>query len=110
MKKSIISKGNILLFLLQFVFLLNFIINLTIYIFDNEIHNLVLFIISGVGFVVATICLFIDFTSNKKYAIAFNDIYYHYGENIIETSKLLEIKQIKKRKLKKLSTNGLIES
>ena len=109
MKKNIISKGNILSFLLQFVFLLNFVINLTIYIFDKEIHNLVNFIIYGVGFIVATICLFIDFTSDKKYAIAFNDIYYCYGENIIETSKLLETKQIKKRKLKKLSTNGLIE-
>ena len=109
MKKNIISKGNILLFLLTFVFLLNFVINLTIYIFDKEIHNLVMFIIYGVCFIVATICLFIDFTSDKKYAIAFKDIYYHYGENIIETSKLLETKQIKKRKFKKLSTNGLIE-
>ena len=109
MKKNIISKGNILLFLLAFVFLLNFVINLTIYIFDKEIHNLVMFIIYGVGFIVATICLFIDFTSDKKYSIAFKDIYYHYGENIIETSKLLETKQIKKRKFKKLSTNGLIE-
>ena len=109
MKKNIISKGNILLFLLQFVSLLNFINNLTIYIFDKEIHNLVMFIIYGVGFIVATICLFIDFTSDKKYAIAFNDIYYCYGENIIETSKLFETKQIKKRKLKKLSANGLIE-
>lgn len=65
MKKNIISKGNILLFLLSFVFLLNFVINLTIYIFDKEIHNLVMLIIYGVGFIVATICLFIDFTSDK---------------------------------------------
>lgn len=109
MKKNMISKGNISSFLLQFIFLFNFVIRLTLYILNKEKYDLVMFIIYGVGFVVATICLFIDFPSNKKYAIAFNDIYYCYGENIIETSKLLEIKQIKKRKLKKLSANGLIE-
>ena len=109
MKKNMISKGNILVFIPQFIFLFNFVIRLTLYILNKEKYDLVMFIIYGVGCVVATICLFIDFTSDKKYAIAFNDIYYCYGENIIETSKLLETKQIKKRKFKKLSTNGLIE-
>lgn len=109
MKKNKILKGNVILFLLQFVTLFNFVINLTLYILNKETHNLVMFIIYGVGFIVATICLFMDFNSNKKYAIAFNDIYYHCGENIIETSKLLEIKQIKRRKFKKISINGLIE-
>lgn len=109
MKKNKIFKGNVILFFLQFVTLFNFVINLTLYILNKETHNLVMFIIYGVGFIVATICLFMDFNSNKKYAIAFNDIYYHCGENIIETSKLLETKQIKRRKFKKISNNGLIE-
>lgn len=109
MQKKLISKGNILLFLLQFVSLLNFIINLIIYIFDKEIHNLVIFIIYGICFVVATIFIIIDFTSDKKYAIAFNNIYYYCGENVIETSKFLEAKHIKNRKLNKLSMNKTIE-
>ena len=108
-EKNKISKGNVILVLLQFVTLFNFVIHLTLYILNKETHNLVMFIIYGVGFIVATICLFMDFNSNKKYAIAFNDIYYHCGENIIETSKLLETKQIKRRKFKKISINGLIE-
>ena len=109
MRKNIISKGNILLFLLLFTTLFNFIIRLILYILNKEKYDLIMFIIYGVCFVVATICLFIDFTSNKTYAIAFNDIYYHYGENIIQNSNFIETKQIKRKKLRKLSTNRLIE-
>ena len=68
-----------------------------------------MFIINGACFVVVTICIIIDFTSDKKYAIAFNNIYYYCGEKVIETSKFLEAKHIKNRKLNKLSMNNTIE-
>ena len=110
MKKNVISKGKVLFFLVQFVFLSNFVLYLIQYLFHKQTHDLVFFIMYSVGFVTITICLFIEFFSDRKtYAIAFNDIYYHYGENIIETSKLLEIQHLKNRKIKKISINDLVE-
>lgn len=99
MKEKDTKIGVGLIITLLIVYIVNVIINLTIYIVDNKITNLILAITYGIAFVAMGLA-FIGILQQKLYVIATNGIYYRYHQNVIIDSTYLYTKHIHSKKIR----------
>ena len=107
--KKVLFRKYLILISIFLLFIFMFCIALTFYILKKQ-HIYLNIIIILIFINLFIIYLFIYYKLHyKTYAMAFNNTYYSYNQNIITDSKYLKSKKIKNIKLKKLSLDGIKE-
>ncbi|MBQ8293627.1 MAG: hypothetical protein IJX78_07510 [Bacilli bacterium] len=107
MKKS---RLKIIVFIGSLVLFFNFVISLTRYLDGKEKAQLIRFICYGLTFVLWVIWFkMLTKEDGKYYAIGFNNVYYYYGQNILDDSKNIAEEELKDKALLKISSVKKIE-
>ena len=110
MKNKSTKKIDYFTIFLSILFFLNFVVNLSFFIIEGKTYELSILFLYGTGFLFTIgFLLFGIFAYKKLFAVAINKIYYAYSQNIVSESKLIEKKVLKFGKLKKVSSDSIIE-